>query len=49
VVLRDADNVLLDDVSVDDIKNVFKKEARVIEPTPSGLMRGLEDKYEYRF
>lgn len=48
VVLKDADTILLDDVSIDEIRDVFQKEVRVIESTPVGLLRGMEENYEYQ-
>lgn len=46
VVLKDSDSVLLDDMSVQDIRDVTKTEVRVIESTPTGLLRGLEENHE---
>jgi putative radical SAM enzyme (TIGR03279 family) len=46
VVLKDSDSVLLDDITVQDISDMIKTEVRVIESTPTGLLRGLEENYE---
>ncbi len=43
VLLRETDNILLDDVSVRDIEEILGIEVRVIEPSPAGLMKGLEE------
>jgi putative radical SAM enzyme (TIGR03279 family) len=47
VVLKDSDTVLLDDITIRDISDVTKAEVRVIESSPTGLLKGLEEKYEY--
>ncbi|MBI4822767.1 MAG: DUF512 domain-containing protein [Nitrospirae bacterium] len=44
VVLRDERDVFLDDVSLKDIESALKIKAKVIEPTPEGLIRAMEDK-----
>ncbi|GBD99851.1 radical SAM superfamily protein [bacterium BMS3Abin07] len=43
VVLKDTNEVLLDDSSVSDIYEALDREVRVIESTPAGLLKGLED------
>ncbi|NOX20585.1 MAG: DUF512 domain-containing protein, partial [Nitrospirae bacterium] len=44
VVLRDGGDLLLDDVSVDDIRDILQIDVRVIESTPRGLIRAMEEK-----
>ena len=46
VVLKDSDSVLLDDITINDIGDITQAEIRVIESTPAGLLKGLEEKYE---
>ncbi|MCX5717343.1 MAG: DUF512 domain-containing protein [Nitrospirae bacterium] len=42
IVMRDGENVLLDDTSKDDIENALGIKVKVIEATPEGIMKGLE-------
>lgn len=44
VVLREGRDVFLDDVSLKDIESALRIKVKVIEPTPDGLIKGLEDK-----
>ncbi len=42
VVLRDGNDLLLDDVSINDMKDILDMEIRVIASTPKGLLSSLE-------
>jgi putative radical SAM enzyme (TIGR03279 family) len=42
IVMRDGDNVLLDDTSKDDIENALGIKVKLIESTPEGIIKGLE-------
>ncbi len=48
VVLKNDEDILLDDITVDGIQNALDMEVRVIDSTPEGLIRGMEETYEYR-
>lgn len=41
-VMREGENVLLDDTSKEDIENALGIKVKVIESTPEGLMKGME-------
>ncbi len=43
VVLRDGNDLLLDDVSINDMKDILNIEVMVIDSTPKGLLRALEE------
>jgi len=47
VVLRDSSDVLLDDVSIQEIGKATNLEIRVIEPSVAGLIKGMEEHYEH--
>ncbi len=42
-VLREGEDILLDDTSKDDIENALGIKVKVIDSTPEGLMKGMED------
>lgn len=42
-VMREGENVFLDDISKKDIEDALGIRVKVIEPTPEGLLNGLED------
>lgn len=42
-VMREGENVFLDDISKKDIEDALGIRVKVIEPTPEGLLKGLED------
>ena len=41
-VMREGENVLLDDTSKEDIENALGIKVKVIESTPEGIMKGME-------
>ncbi len=43
VLLRETDSILLDDVTVRDIEEILGLEVRIIESSPAGLKKGLEE------
>ncbi len=42
-VMREGENVFMDDISKKDIEDALGIRVKVIEPTPEGLLKGLED------
>jgi len=42
VVFRDGRDVLIDDITVEELERILRIEVRVIEPTPLGLINALE-------
>lgn len=43
IILRDGEDTLLDSVSVQDLERILEIKVRVIESTPEGLIKGLEE------
>lgn len=48
VVLKESSDVLLDDVRIPDIKKATGNEIRIVESTLTGLLKGMEEQYEYQ-
>jgi len=48
VVLKDATDLLLDNVSIANINKATGCEIRIVESTITGLLKGMEEHYAYK-